>query len=80
MMDKQVMATAMRALMVPEHEMVDSVARAILAERERCAKVADACRDRATSQPLFPLARNLHTQAETAQRIADAIRGGQSHD
>ena len=41
---KEVMAAAMRALMVPEHEMVDSVSQAILAERERCAaqlRVAD---------------------------------------
>lgn len=37
MTDKKVMAAAMRALMVPEHEMVDSVAAAILAERKRCA-------------------------------------------
>jgi hypothetical protein len=37
---EDVMANAMRALMVPEHEMVDSVARAILAERNRCADVA----------------------------------------
>lgn len=37
---KEVMATAMRALMVPEPEMVDSVASAILAERRRCAEVA----------------------------------------
>lgn len=37
-MDKNdVRIAAMHALMVPEHEMVDSVARAILAERKRCA-------------------------------------------
>lgn len=37
-MDKNdVRVAAMHALMVPEHEMVDSVARAILAERKRCA-------------------------------------------
>jgi Arc/MetJ family transcription regulator len=35
MIPDDVFAAAMRALMVPEHEMVDSVARAILAERER---------------------------------------------
>lgn len=40
MKDKKVVAAAMRALMVPEHEMVDSVAAAILAERKRCAEVA----------------------------------------
>lgn len=32
---QDIMAAAMRALMVPEHEMVESVARAILAERNR---------------------------------------------
>lgn len=31
---------AMKALMVPEPEMVGSVARAIMAERERCAEIA----------------------------------------
>lgn len=36
---KDVRLVAMAALMVPEHEMVDSVALAILAERKRCADV-----------------------------------------
>lgn len=38
---RDVMAAAMRALMVPEDEMVESVSRAILAERERCAVRAE---------------------------------------
>ena len=33
-------AAAMRALMVPEHEMVDSVARALMARDQRAAEIA----------------------------------------
>lgn len=37
---KDIMAAAMRALMVPEYDYVESVSAEILAERQRCANVA----------------------------------------
>lgn len=39
---KSDMVKAMRALMVNQPDMVESVARALMAEREACAMVADA--------------------------------------
>jgi hypothetical protein len=69
----EVRAAAMRSLMVAEHEMVDSVSRALLAERlsatERAAKIAEDYAKRAwAAQP------SAQEAAVGAEHIAAAIR------
>ncbi len=72
---QDVIAAAMRALMVPEREMVDSVARAILIERERCAQIAEERRayyeGMGSYEPWDSGAESI------AEEIRDAIRSGE---
>lgn len=69
---KDVMAAAMRALMVPEHEMVESVSRALMAERERCAKIAE-------NAPIEAWATHVDMARREAYKVgvAAAIRNAQ---
>lgn len=78
---QDVRLAAISALMVPEHEMVDSIARALMDRDERAAKIADDlphCELQQVSPSAgvsLKMAFGVGASAQ-AKAIASAIRGG----
>lgn len=70
---KDIVAAAMRALMVDESDMVDSVARALWAERKRCAEIA-----RKMGRHLRRGEDGVAEYVDGNEVVATAILGGQN--